>query len=232
MRYHVEFDIDFKRNPYKGRYIVIEGIDGGGKTTQVARLARYFKNAGKHVVITGEPRKSKGAFGKLIHEILLAKVHIPSVAFQYLFSADRAMHHEELVIPALKIGDIVMSDRCFWSAVPYGIMDAMLGKKEARYDYSMGNVILSAQSILSMYHQFMLPDITFYLDISVDTAMKRLGQKEQAKEIYEKRETLEKISLGYKWLITQFPNEFTVINGEKSEEEVTREIIKKIDNLK
>ena len=47
MRYHIEFDISLRKNPYKGVYIAIEGIDGSGKTTQAEKLARYFKEKGK-----------------------------------------------------------------------------------------------------------------------------------------------------------------------------------------
>ena len=120
MKYHVEFDLDFKRNPYKGLYIAIEGIDGSGKTTQVEKISRYFEKKGKQVVTTGEPRKNKGIVGKLIQDILLSKVKVPSIAFQYLMSAERAIHHEELILPSLKAGKAVVTDRCFWSAIPYG----------------------------------------------------------------------------------------------------------------
>src|SRR3989338_5044608 len=113
MKYRVNFDIDFRRNTYGGQYIVVEGIDGSGKTTQVNRLAQYFIKQGKEVVVTGEPRKDKGIFGNLIQEILLSKKKIPSAAFQYLFSADRAVHQEDVIIPSLKAGKVVLSDRCF-----------------------------------------------------------------------------------------------------------------------
>lgn len=225
MKYHVNFDIDFRRNTYGGQYMVVEGIDGSGKTTQVKRLAEHFQKQGKEVVVTGEPRKDKGIFGKLIQEILLSKKKIPSVAFQYLFSADRAVHQEDIIIPSLKAGKIVLSDRCFWSAVPYGIMDHMSGEQNNDYSYEMGKVILTAQSILSMYHQFLLPDKTFYLDITLDTAMSRIEKGERQIEIYEDREKLEKIMLGYKWLCKEFPKEMQVVDGEGQVEEVTKEII-------
>ncbi len=225
MKYHIEFDIDFRRNAFGGLYIVVEGIDGSGKTTQIARLAEYFQKQGKEVVVTGEPRKDRGIFGKLIQEILLSKKKIPSVSFQYLFSADRAVHQEDVIVPALKNGKIVLSDRCFWSAVPYGIMDHIMGINDGKYSYEMGKVILAAQGILSMYHQFLLPDKTFYLDISLDTAMSRIQKADKAIEIYEDRRKLEKIMLGYQWLCREFPKEIQVINGENSVEEVTKEII-------
>ena len=60
MKYHVEFDIAFKRNSYKGLYIALEGIDGSGKSSQVKRLGSYFTKKGSKVVATREPRKKEG----------------------------------------------------------------------------------------------------------------------------------------------------------------------------
>lgn len=230
MKYKLQLDIDFRRNPYPGRYIVIEGIDGSGKTTQAGLVGEYLKKQKVPYISTAEPRKKDGVVGRLIHQILEDKVKIPSVAFQYLFSAERAIHHEELIIPSLKSGKWVISDRSFWSAIPYGIMDKMIGEGKKEYDYNDGKVILAAQSILSMYHQFVVPDITFYLDVTTKEAMKRISGK-KIKEIYEKKEKLDKIIKGYKWLVKEFPGEFVVINAEKSVEEVQKEIISHLGNL-
>ena len=229
MKYHVSFDIDLRRNPYKGLYIAIEGIDGSGKTTQVQSLDNYFKAKGRQVIKTGEPRKNKGVIGKLIGDILLSKVKVPFAAFQHLMSAERAIHHEELVLPSLKSGKVVITDRCFWSAIPYGILDLMKDEKKERYNFKVGEVILVAQSILSMYNQFTVPNFTFFLDVSVDTAIKRIGRKKGKQELYEKKGKLEKIDLGYKWLARKFPQEITVVDGEGKVEEVTEEIIKKLE---
>ncbi len=223
MKYHVEFDIDFKRNETQGLYIAVEGIDGSGKTTQVEKLVEYFKNQGREVVQTREPRKDEGLIGELIQKILHGKTTIPPVAFQYLFSADREMHHEELIKPALKAGKVVVSDRCFWSVIPYGIMD--LG---GNLDENTGEYLLVAQSILSMYHQFTIPDFTFYLQTPLDTAMERIQQSESVKEIYEDRELLAKTIKGYEWLLQKFPKEFKVIDATQSVEKVTEEIISTI----
>ncbi|EKD64561.1 MAG: dTMP kinase [uncultured bacterium] len=228
MKYHIELDLDFRRNPHKGLYIAIEGIDGSGKTTQAERLAKYFTVKRKKVVATREPRKNAGTVGRLIGDILVSKVKVPFAAFQHIMSAERSIHHEELIIPSLKKGKIVITDRCFWSAVPYGILDRMKDAKDEKYSFNFGEVILVGQSILSMYHQFTVPDYTFYLDVSIDTAVERIGKKTERKELYEKKDKLEKISLGYKWLSKRFPKEITVIDGEKSEEEVTEEIVKKL----
>ena len=223
MKYHVEFDIDFRRNPYKGVYIALEGIDGSGKTTQVENLAQYFLDQGREVIRTREPRKEEGVIGDLIQKILLGKTKIPPVAFQYLFSADREIHHEELVIPSLKEGKVVISDRCFWSAIPYGLLD-----RKSELDENTIEYVLVAQSVLSMYHQFIVPDYTFYLDIPLDTAMQRIDKTNEVREIYEDKEKLEKTIKGYQWLLREFPQEFIVVDAMRPVVGVTEEIVKKL----
>ncbi|MCL5439016.1 MAG: dTMP kinase [Patescibacteria group bacterium] len=223
MKYHIEFDLELLRNPYKGLFIAIEGIDGSGKTTQIENLKKYFEKKGKSVVSTSEPKRDL-IVGKLIHEMLSSKIKIPSKALQYLYSADRVINHETSVIPALKKGAVVLSHRSFWSAIPYGILD----KSITSYNTNNTQVILVAHGILSMYHQFIAPDLTFYLDVSADSAIKRLDKMKKNKELYETREKLKKVILGYKWLIKQYPKEVIAIDGEKLPDKITEDIIKHI----
>ncbi len=227
MKYHVSFDLDFKRNPYKGRYIAIEGIDGSGKTFQTEKVAEYFQKIGKTVVTAREPRKEEGVLGELIQKILRGQVKMSPIAMQYIFTADRILNQEEIVLPALKAGKIVISDRSFWSIIPYALPD--MG---ANFSKSSTNFMLIAQGLLSMYHQSVVPDTVFYLDVSVNTAMQRLSHKKAEKEIYEKREKVEKHFKGYNWLLKHFPKEFISINGEKESEIVTAKIIKKLKAIK
>ena len=223
MKYHISLDIDLKKNPYKGIYIVIEGMDGGGKTTQVEEVGNYFRQTGRSVLQVREPRK-EGLIGDIVQKVLTGKLKIPAVALQYLFSTDRVLNQKEVILPALKRGDVVVSDRCFWSAIVYGILD----KTGGNYDYKEADFMLIAHSILSMYHQFIVPDYTFYLKISLETALARISKKDDVKEIYEDREKLRKVIEGYDWLSTKFAKEIITINGEKSVGEVTREIIAKL----
>src|ERR1041385_3613736 len=110
MRYHVEFDLELKKNPYPGKYIALEGIEGSGKTLQTELLAKELQNKGLPVLITKEPTR-EGPIGELVHKILLSEVKVDPGAIQYLFAADRSVHQEEVVIPALKEGKFVISDR-------------------------------------------------------------------------------------------------------------------------
>lgn len=229
MKYHIDFELDLKRNSDKGLYIALEGIDAAGKTTQLTELSSYFKSKGKKVVTTREPRK-EGFIGDIIHQVLLGKVKIPAKALQYLFSTDRVIHHEELILPALERGDVVISDRSFWSAVVYGILD----KNEENYQVESTDQLLVAQSILSFYHQFTVPDVTFYLKIPLSESLKRMEEKhkEDTKEIYEDKNKLEKVIGGYDWLFEKFSPEITEIDGAGSIEEVRDRMIAEIEKRK
>lgn len=223
MKYRVEFDLELRKNPYKGLYIALEGIDGCGKTTQQQELKEYFEKQGRQVVVTREPRK-EGLIGDLVHKVLREKIKFPQKAFQSLFATDRYLNHEYFIEPSLKKGKIVISDRCFWSAVVYGVLD----KTGNKYDLKEADQLLVAQSILSMYHQFIVPDYNFYLQISLPISLKRLGTKGGIKEFYEDEEKIRGAMMGYNWVSKKFREEFIIINGEKPVAEVTKDLINKL----
>lgn len=222
MKYHIDFDIELLKNPYKGLYIALEGIDGAGKTTQAKDLKEYFESQGREVILTREPRK-EGILGDLTYQILHSKIKFPAAAIQYLFSADRVIHHEQIVKPALQSGKVVITDRSFWSAVVYGILDK--GDKSR----NSVNQILIAQGILSMYHQFISPDKTFYLRIPVDESLRRISKKED-KELYETKAKIEKAFDGYEWVSKEFKEEIVTLDGTINEKGVTSRIIKETQN--
>lgn len=220
MKYHVSFDLDFKRNIYPGKFIVLEGIEASGKTTQVAKLGEKFPNA----VLTKNPTNSQ--IGTLIrNEVLGGHSKIPPVAYQYLFAADREIQQEE-IIGYLKDGKTVISDRYFWSSVAYGIAD-----REGLDYEDWENVSLTSFSILSMYHQFVLPDLSIYLKISLEESLRRIQGSEKHTEIYDNPKMNVKIQKGYQWLLEKFPEEFKVLNAELSEEDLTTQLQKLIEGI-
>ena len=229
MKYHVEFDADLRRNSYKGLYVAMEGIDGSGKTTQTKELKKHFENRGKKVFLAKSPRRDEGILAEVNRKILGGKLDIPKAAFQYLFSADYIVQTEQIIIPALKRGDVVITDRFHsWSSVAYGIWENSKGKD---YDISLAKFILVAHGLFSKTYQLIVPDITFFFDISIDTAMKRMSGK-KAIEMYEKKDVLEKVVIGYKWLIKEFPKEFRVVSGEESVGKIAGEIVDAIKERK
>lgn len=222
VKYHLSFDLSLKRNSYKGCLIAMEGIDGSGKTTQVKFLKEYLVKAGRKVFMTKNP--TDGKIGLLIREVLSGRVSLSHQALQYLFVADRCIQQEQ-IISHLKDGDIVITDRYFWSTIPYTLVD----KKQVDLK-NTSEVLLIAYSVLSFYHQFIMPDFTFWLRASLDRALERLTHKPvDGKELYETKIYLNKASLGYEWLYKKFGQEFVMIDGDKSADQVAESIKEKLD---
>lgn len=101
----------------RGAFIVLEGPDGSGTTTHAAILASRLEQDGYPVLATHEP--TKGPIGAFIR-LQLQNQTIPVSALQMLFSADRAWHLEEVVLPAMQEGKVVISDRYALSTILYG----------------------------------------------------------------------------------------------------------------
>lgn len=224
MRYHVEFDLDFKRNKYPGKFIVLEGIEASGKTTQVELLSKRIPKA-----ITTKNPSDDNAIGTFIrNKVLAGKADIPPVAYQYLFAADREIQQVE-IIGYLKKGKTVISDRYLWSSVAYGMAD----RQDLDYK-DWENITLVAYSALSMYHQFLLPDLTVYLDITQNESVKRMKGSSKHTEIYDNLKMNIKIEKGYRWLLKKFPKEFTIVDGdgERTEDEITEELLGLINKIK
>lgn len=225
MKYPIKFELSFRTHNYPGKLIALEGIDGSGKTTQAQKLVAKLQNNGIEAVYTKEP--TNGEIGKLIRRILVGEKKFEPVSFQYLFSADRVEHQEE-ILELLKKGKTVVSDRCYWSSVPYGATDRGIDFKKNQDE---PNILLVCYSILSLYHQFIAPDKTIYLNTAPATAIERLRVASHIPDIYERHEKLEKIAAGYDWLVGKFPKEFVTIDGSKSVDEVSKEIIDNVSKL-
>ncbi len=215
MRYPVNFSVSFKKHKTPGILIAIEGMDGSGKTTQAERVVEELKKKKVKAIYTKEPTDEPT--GRLIREILSGKLTVPPLSLQYLFCADRGVHQGELE-KYLEKGYVIVTDRYFWSAVAYGISDM-----EGRPDYYM-----AAFSILSMYNQFLSPDYTFYLDLPVETAYKRIRKSSKHGEIYDKKEKLITIQKGYNVLVKKYPTEFTVVDGNRGVNEILEDLLQKI----
>lgn len=215
MKYSVSFDLELRKHDYPGKFIAIEGIDGSGKTTAAQELVRALVARGEKAVYTKEP--TDGPIGRMIRQVLRRELSVTPVAMQYLFSADRADHQVEIE-GKLKSGKTVVTDRYFWSAVAYGM--ASRGEGEDYY--------LTSLSILSLYHRFLSPDMTFFLDVSPDIARKRIQRGKKDFELYETPESLLRVDKSYKKLIEKFRDEFIVIDGNRPKEEVLRDLIEKV----
>jgi dTMP kinase len=157
----------------KGLFIVIEGIDGTGKSTQVRNLGAWFETQGREVVLSREP--TNGPWGRKLRQSAATGRLSPENELGY-FLNDRREHVEELIKPALDAGKVVILDRYYFSTMAY-----------------QGARGFDPAEIRRMNEAFApLPDLLLILDLDVDTAHQRIGQRGDSANEFEKRESLEK----------------------------------------
>ncbi len=101
----------------KGKFISIDGIDRCGKSTHAKLLGRWLRSQGYEVVLTDEP--TDGAMGRVIKRALKGEIKVPTDIEALLFAADRVQHVSGLILPALKDGKIVISERYVHSSLAY-----------------------------------------------------------------------------------------------------------------
>ncbi len=193
-----------QKNPYKGKFIVFDSLDGAGNSTQVKLLADYLNKIGKKTHITKEP--TSGLIGGLIKSQLTHDWKSSQICLQLLFSADRAYHLEKEVIPLLKKGINVISDRYFFSTMAYGNLE-----------------IKDLDWLIEINKKFILPDLTFFLKVSPKICIQRIKKDRFEITLFEKEKVLEKVWKNYEILAKKFENVF-IINGERSIEEIAKEI--------
>jgi dTMP kinase len=114
----------------RGVFIALEGGDGAGKSTQARLLCGWLEELGHKVVVTREPGGT--AFGRTVRELVLHGDHVAPRAEALLFAADRAHHVETLILPALALGEVVITDRYMDSSVAYQGAGRDLGVDEVR----------------------------------------------------------------------------------------------------
>ncbi len=154
-----------------GLFIVIEGIDGTGKSTQASRLGEWFQSQGREVVLSREP--TDGPWGKKLRESASTGRLSPEDELQY-FLNDRRQHVDELIKPALADGKVVILDRYYFSTMAY-----------------QGARGFDPLEIRKRNEEFApVPDLLLILDLDVDTAHTRIGVRGDTTNEFEKRENL------------------------------------------
>ncbi len=191
----------------QARFIVFEGIDRSGKSTQADMLHRRLLQEGVEAIITHEPGATD--IGREIRRILLQSTEtIPPIAETLLFEADRNIHVETVIRPALQSGKYVICDRYIYSTVAY-----QSGGKGVD-----SNLINSLNEIATNGLQ---PDIVFLIDIPPEVALKRKGTMDRMER--EGIDFLSRVRNSYLELAKQNGN-FVVLDGREPIEELGRKI--------
>ena len=206
----------------KGKFIVIEGIDGSGKTTQINKLSKWLINTDQipennKLVITREPGGTN--LGKSIRSLLLdtsIENSPDSITELLLYAADRAQHVNEIIRPSLNKGDWVISDRFCGSTLAYQGYGRKLDIK----------LIKDLEKIAT---QGIYPDITFLLDITVEESIKRRTNRNDDRMEREGNEFLTNVSLGFNALSKE--HKWKQISAMNSREKIISEMQSEIKKL-
>jgi dTMP kinase len=201
--------------------ITFEGIDGAGKSTQIKKLVTFLTGENRDVLTLREPGGTEVA--EKIRQILLESRHeISPIGELLLFSASRAELIQEVIVPALAVGKTVILDRFFDSTTAY-------------QGYGRGIDLHLLQSIISISTCGIVPDITFYLDIEPEEALKRkfsktsipLGFENEELDRMERSgaEFYQNVRKGYLKLISLNKDRFVSINALQTETVIHHQIL-------
>src|SRR3954469_25775190 len=203
----------------RGAFITFEGSEGCGKSTQVKRLAARFEKGGVRTLVTREPGGT--AIGEKIRDLLQfapeSFAMMPETEV-LLFEASRAQLVRETIQPALQQGTIVISDRFFDSTTVYqGVARKLLPEiVETLNVFAVGDT---------------RPDVTFILDIDVETARARMLRRVRPVAVNDRMEQepvefYERVCQGYRALVAREPDRFILIDGRQSPDAIETEIWK------
>lgn len=203
-----------------GRFIVFEGIDGSGTTTQSEMLKNYLLDSKINAVTTCEP--SSGPIGNLIREGFkkrVAFVEDPKLfdeQMAYLFAADRHDHLYNVVdgVFALNKKEITtISTRYFFSSLVYHV------NNDEEYNF-----------VKKLNEKFPLPDLTIYIDNPVEVSLQRISLRAH-RDTYENKEKLEKVKANYKKVFEDYSKNLLIVDGGQSIEVIHNIIRKEVIKL-
>lgn len=198
------------------KFIVLEGLDGAGTTTQAHRLHHYCTSRETNSFLTYEP--TGGPIGTMIRDVLSGRITdgtqvytLSQRAMTLLFSADRLAHSDE-IRAKLQDGQWVICDRYVYSTLSYQTLDPDI----------------APEWVAQLNEQCARPDITVFLDVPVDECLRRISERNEGATVFERRDLLETIAGNYERLrdfYRRHYGELVVLDGTRTPDEVHHDII-------
>ena len=202
----------------KGTFITFEGSEGSGKSTQIELVCKYLKQKKKPILFVREPGGVK--ISEKIRGVLLdvKNTKMSSECETLLYMAARAQLVEEVVVPALKMGKVVLCDRFLDSTIAY-------------QGYGNGVDIKAIKSIGEFATRKIQPEITFFFDIDARKGLSRI--KGRTKDRIERRAICyhNRVREGYIKIAHREPGRVKLIDAGRTKEEIFAVVVKHIDRL-
>jgi len=170
-------------NKNNGKFIVFEGIDGSGKSTQIKQISKRLKAIDYKVYSTFEP--TDGPIGSLIRQMLSGKIPTDQRTIASLFAADRTDHLVNKVSGIrhkIDQGEIILCDRYYFSSYAY------------HAQYIDMEWVIHANSLNA---EILRPDVTIFIDVDPDICLERIKNSRSNFEMYEKLDVMKKVRANY-----------------------------------
>jgi dTMP kinase len=196
----------------KGRFVVFEGIDGSGKTTQVELLCKRLASTGFPIYTTCEP--TDGPVGRLIRRMLSGTLPADQRTIASLFAADRTEHlmdPETGIRQMVDTGTIVVCDRYYFSSYAY------------HSQYMDMEWVIQANRLNA---DILKPDITLFIDVDPQICLKRLQTTRKHLEIYEKIDIMKQVRANYLAAFKRLAHQeyVVVIDGNNSVDNIAKAV--------
>lgn len=203
----------------KGRFIVFEGIDGSGKSTQIKSISKQLETQGLKIYKTFEP--TDGPVGSLIRQMLLGEIATDQRTIASLFAADRTDHltnQKNGIKQKVDQGGIVLCDRYYFSSYAY----------HAQY-IDMEWVIHTN----SLNAEILKPDLTIFIDVDPEICFKRIKLSRTDFEMYEQIDVMKNVRINYFKAFDRLKDseKIAVVDGNRSSKRVENAILNEISKL-
>jgi dTMP kinase len=203
----------------KGKFIVFEGIDGSGKSTQIKKVSKSLIESGFKIHSTFEP--TDGPIGSLIRQMLSGEVKTDQRTIASLFAADRTDHLVNSINGMKRKvddGEIVLCDRYYFSSYAY------------HAQYIDMDWVINANSLNA---DIMRPDLTVFVDVDPEVCIERIRNNRGSFEMYERIDIMKKVRENYFIAFDALKEKETVVvvDGNTDMESVAAAILNQIGNI-
>ncbi len=196
------------------RFIVIEGMDGAGTTTQTRLVGEALRARDLRVCLTAEP--SDGPLGRVLRAHVTGEITLDPITAALTFSADRSEHLAHVIRPALRRGETVVCDRYLLSTLAY-----------------QGSDGIDREFILAASESFEIPDLTVFLDVPPDNLAQRLSRR-KASDRYEDPALTDALRASYELsiaLLKERGHVIELIDGTSDQQNVLSDVLSRLDAL-